>query len=51
MWTGYCWIGLSKVETDFGFGLSIQLFHFNQNPKNQIFNQEIKISMCIMLQQ
>jgi hypothetical protein len=34
-----------KSKLDFGFGLSIQFYHFNPNPKI-FFSQEIKISLC-----
>jgi hypothetical protein len=34
-----------KSKLDFGFGLSIQFYHFNPNPKICIFSQEIKISL------
>ncbi len=30
-------IGNPKSKSDFGFGLSIQLLHFNPNPKTNIF--------------
>jgi hypothetical protein len=30
-----------KSKLDFGFGLSIQFYHFNPNPKISIFSQEI----------
>jgi hypothetical protein len=41
-----------KSKSDFGFGLSIQLFHFNLNPRyHNFFYQKIQISMGIMYQQ
>jgi hypothetical protein len=41
-----------KSKLDLGFGLSIQFFHFNPNPKSSNYfltSQETKISWCIKL--